>query len=780
MTIKKNSYKFVSKARTLSFLKNKINSAYILDSVIVNISEYKKNQKEILNKISDKKWDNTPLIVRSSSINEDNKNFSNAGKYLSVSGVKSKKDIRKAISDVIKSYSKPNLKDEILIQPYLENVLMSGVIFTRDPTNNTPYIKINYDTASKKTNSITSGSSNNDEIFYFHKKHKFKFNDFREDLLKLSKELESILRNDSLDIEFAISSDNKLFLLQVRPLIINTTRYFSDTQHYKIVKRVSEKIKIWSNRHPYLFGEKGIYGVMPDWNPAEIIGRKPKPLALSLYRELVTNKIWAYQRDNYGYKNLRSFPLLKELEGCPYVDVRVSFNSFIPKSLDKKISNKLVDYYLEKLRKNPHLHDKIEFDIVFSCTTFTTNLDLQNLKKFNFSQKEIEKIKKSLQIVTNKIINNASGLWKKDLNKISKLEKKYSYVINSEMSDLSKIYWLIEDCKRYGTLPFAGLARSAFIAVEILKSLVKSNIITKKDYNNFLSSVETISSKIQIDHKNLPKKEFLRKYGHLRPGTYDILNKAYDENYNNYFHWKKENIREKINFVLDKNKSNEINKLLKENGLKINTSELFIFIKKTIEAREYAKFVFTKNIDAVLKIFSKICDDNGINRSDSAFTHISSIMSLDSSATDYIAVIKASIIRRKKRFAITKSLSLPSVIMNENDIFYFFESKSIPNYTTDKIISGEIYVLEKDLIAKKNITGKIVLIESADPGYDWIFSHNIIGLVTKYGGANSHMAIRSNELGIPAAIGVGLLYDSLAKTSIIEIDSISKKILVYR
>ena len=27
-----------------------------------------------------------------------------------------------------------------------------------------------------------------------------------------------------------------------------------------------------------------MYGLMPDWNPAEIIGCKPKPLSLSLYR----------------------------------------------------------------------------------------------------------------------------------------------------------------------------------------------------------------------------------------------------------------------------------------------------------------------------------------------------------------------------------------------------------------------------------------------------------------------------------------------------------------
>ena len=46
-------------------------------------------------------------------------------------------------------------------------------------------------------------------------------------------------------------------------------------------------------------------------------------------------------------------------------------------------------------------------------------------------------------------------------------------------------------------------------------------------------------------------------------------------------------------------------------------------------------------------------------------------------------------------------------------------------------------------------------IENADPGFDFIFSHKIKGLITKYGGFNSHMSIRCSELNIPAMIGVG-------------------------
>ena len=43
---------------------------------------------------------------------------------------------------------------------------------------------------------------------------------------------------------------------------------------------------------------------MPDWNPAEIIGFKPNKLSLSLYERLITNKVWAKQREEFGYRKI--------------------------------------------------------------------------------------------------------------------------------------------------------------------------------------------------------------------------------------------------------------------------------------------------------------------------------------------------------------------------------------------------------------------------------------------------------------------------------------------
>ena len=47
----------------------------------------------------------------------------------------------------------------------------------------------------------------------------------------------------------------------------------------------------------------------------------------------------------------------------------------------------------------------------------------------------------------------------------------------------------------------------------------------------------TVSRQLSIDRFNLEKEKFLEFYGHLRPGTYDILSPRYDEKPEIYFDW---------------------------------------------------------------------------------------------------------------------------------------------------------------------------------------------------------------------------------------------------
>ena len=354
---------------------------------------------------------------------------------------------------------------------------------------------------------------------------------------------------------------------------------------------------------------------MPDWNPAEIIGLKPRPLALSLYRELITDSIWAYQRDNYGYKNLRSFPLLVSFHGLPYIDVRVSFNSFIPRDMKPDLAERLVNYYIERLVAQPTLHDKVEFEIIFSCYTLDLPERLLALTKHGFSRDDIADITGLLRNLTNKIINNQNGLWRHDREKVDKLVERLPRIRDASIDKISRVYWLLEDCKRYGTLPFAGLARAGFIATQFLNSLVATGVLDRAGHAAFMSDLETVGSQIGRDFARLTKEEFLARYGHLRPGTYDILSPRYDEAPDLYFDWSNRRQQHSTapRFLLSVSQLRLIERLLKEHGIEHDILSLIDFIKGGIEGREYAKFVFTRSLSDALSLIKQIGEENGLS-----------------------------------------------------------------------------------------------------------------------------------------------------------------------
>ena len=104
---------------------------------------------------------------------------------------------------------------------------------------------------------------------------------------------------------------------------------------------------------------------------------------------------------------------------------------------------------------------------------------------------------------------------------------------------------------------------------------------------------------------------------------------------------------------------------------------------------------------------------------------------------------------------------------------------NVPNFITNNRVTGKALNIINNF--KHSLENKIILIENADPGFDWIFTKKIKGFTTQFGGANSHMAIRAAELDIPAVIGCGQKkFDELKNSSEIEIDCLNKKIVILK
>lgn len=774
---------FGTKAETLKKLESckELDSAVILPQVNFTVERWSVNRDLYLNAIDTMRGEK-PVIVRSSCIAEDTYEESAAGKYVSVLNCRSEREISDAVETVIRSYD-GNMNNQVLVQPMLENVKLSGVAFTRDPNTDGNYYVINYDETGS-TESVTSGNISNSKLCYIYKECNEYLNKDIEKVVTCLMQLEKIFSSGKLDVEFAIDNKEVLYVLQVRSLCYaERSNGISDTEQTRALKRIRDKVKTENRSKPFLFGRRTLYGVMPDWNPAEMIGIRPRPLALSLYREIITDNIWAYQRDNYGYRNLRSFPLMINFCGLPYIDVRVSFNSFIPKGISDELGEKLVNYYMDQLEQHPEMHDKVEFEIVFSCFTFDLNERINILYEYGFERNEVKELSDALKSLTNQIINSPNGYWKRDYEKIYYLEERYDTIMSSDLNDLEKIYWLIEDCKRYGTLPFAGLARAGFIAVQLLKSMVRVKIISDSEYLDFMNEIKSISTEMEKDFVELSKNSFIHKYGHLRPGTYDITSKRYDEDPDLYFDWEKKDLKlgDKEVFKLSIEQMRMLNAKMQESGLESDILSIFDFIKTAIEGREFAKFIFTKNLSQVLELLKRWGDEYGLSREELSYLDIHEIQELYSSTDEAKEIFLKSIQEGKYAYSVTEKIVLPPLITSEKEIFSFFYPQTTPNYITLRRTMGEVVVIKDFEADSLSLEGKILLIESADPGYDWIFSHKIRGFVTKYGGANSHMAIRAGEQGIPAVIGTGeQLYNKLMYAERIEIDAAGKRVIILK
>ncbi|MCC5931451.1 MAG: hypothetical protein JJU28_19545 [Cyclobacteriaceae bacterium] len=763
-----------SKARTLDFLQHKLSKFTIPEFIYFKSLEWKDRNKEILYEIKET-FQGSLLAVRSSAANEDGINNSRAGEYESILNVPSEhhNDVVDAVEKVLISYHRNGDvtdKDEVIVQRMLQNTIMSGVIFTHDLNTGAPYYVINFDDVSGKTNTVTSGDSKYaNRTLYIHRGaadiiHSERF----KNLIDAIQELEKIMNSQFLDVEFAVDKNLSPHLFQVRAITTqpNWNRAVSkriDSALHGIQTFVRSKLKPVDG----IYGCTTVLGQMPDWNPAEMIGRAPRRLAFSLYETFITNHAWRIAREKMGYAVPTGQPLMVSLAGQPFIDTRLSFHSYLPDKLSPEISEKLVNTWIKRLKENPELHDKVEFDVAITTFSFDIDEKIEKLTGNTLSIDEKDEFKECLRMLTIELIKDENGGGVDSaLNKIKRLEKEQeSFKLNTTEPDLNFLYKMMDDCIWLGTIPFSILARHGFIARTILLSLENKGILNKTEVQSIQSGIRTVASDLVSDmlnfqEKKISREDFMLKYGHLRPGTYDILSLRYDqiENFGSgNIPMRSGLVSEE--FTLEMEQKNSINEILKKEGFfehGIDADYLVEYIKKATAGREYGKFIFTRTVSDILELIAKYGENNGLSRDE--ISHISFTDILKATTSSKEESIEDRLRKKSKEgaelHAVSSAIRLPQVLYDEKGVHVVPFQISHPNFITDKRVDAECIRLSPGN-NPPSLKGKIVIIESADPGFDWIFAHDIAGLITKYGGANSHMAIRCAEFSIPAAIGCG-------------------------
>jgi phosphoenolpyruvate synthase/pyruvate phosphate dikinase len=447
-----------------------------------------------------------------------------------------------------------------------------------------------------------------------------------------------------------------------------------------------------------------------------------------------------------------------------------------------------MNFYLEKLLQNPHLHDKVEFEILFTCYDLTLEKRLQELKKHKFTKNDIQLLKESLKKLTNNIINTFPEI-SIDTEKAIKSMKQSFTEIHQELgskttnhtSMLTAAEELLKNCKKFGTVNFSTIARIAFIGSILMKSLEKEGYIENQIIENFMNSIITPVSELQTDFNQyvsnkLSKKQLLKKYGHLRSGTYDITASRYD---------KTEKFLDKIQYAKKqstkiKNPKLQTPKILGKHGIDFNQISFWDFVEQSLVQREKLKFEFTKNLSAALELIARSGLYLGFSRDDVSHLDIQTLIKNKNKSKSILKeILRKEIVRNGKKKSLNSSLVLPPLIFSKNDFEIIQYMITKPNYITTKFVSGNTVILDNLQTKIPLFSNKIIIIENADPGYDWIFTKNPLGLITKYGGVASHMAIRCAELGLPAAIGCGeILYEKLLKTKKILLDCKNEQIIL--
>jgi hypothetical protein len=771
MKLTETRFRFGTKAETLSRLSSTLSLSAILPTYYFSILEWKENPTQILQKIMDF-GKSQALIIRSSAQNEDGSVSSMAGAFESCLDVPSDDagQIQDAIENVIHSYTEERCnEDQVLIQPMLQDVDICGVIMTHDLELGAPYYVINYDDESGLTDTITGGTGIQKTVLIYRNVERNLIRSRRlRKVIEATQELEKQCGDLPLDVEFALNKSGQLYILQVRRISL------SNTWHPVTERRVARKLEYVrdfvarrSKQRSGIYGDKTLLGVMPDWNPAEMIGTSPSPLASSLYRLLITRDVWRLARQKMGYYNPENEELMTIIDHHPYIDVRNSFNSFLPAKLSSAIKHKLINAWIERLTLCPELHDKVEFTVAQTCVDFTFDLDFKERFQGILSELEYQEFRDHLWQLTKECLNskNQEGSLVSALSMIDELDKYHESQKNNKDNDhLAKAAELLFECRRLGTMGFSIIARHAFIAEGFLHSAAKLNVLSKARIQEFKSSLKTVTSHLTSDYEAvcsgaLPSSEFLAQFGHLRPGTYDITSLRYDERIDLFNSTSDIPIshRETKEFKLSLKEKAGLDALLKQHKYEINTEQLLHYASTAIINREHGKFIFTKCLSDALNHLSLWGVSVGLAKEDVANLDIDVLLNLSVSPVldDVDRVLLNTAIKSKQSVNSSKSLKLSHLITNIDDVYVVPLHRSMPNFITQTKVEGPIILLQQNTPATINLSGFIVCIENADPGYDWIFTKDIAGLVTQFGGANSHMAIRCAEFSIAAAIGCG-------------------------
>lgn len=717
----------MSKAATLQALQALLHGEppkFVVDAFVAfTVGEWRDDPEGVLGRI-DSGLCASRLIVRSSTVAERSQG-STAGAFRSMPGIpRERVRLREAIASVVASYSRRGRvsppEDRVIVQEEVLRPRLAGVLTTIDD-NSLPYMTIAFDT-SGSTNAVTQGQPS--RIVRLRRG-----SDPPQEWLPVVEAAQQVchlLGDDDQVIEFAEDQAGVVHVFQA-------------WSRGRIAEATAEEIGVRESSVWEAFTKLGLpmSSTMSDWNPAEILGRHPSRLAVSLYDTLVTERVWSRARAHLGYWR-PSGGLMFVLDGTPYINVARSLASLTPRSLRPETRREIVEVQLEVLASDPTLHDKVEWRVAISCAAIHPDPRLDCLR-----QPVRAELKTELVHLTNEILRTRIPARSADEHTLFLTRARRQ--LGRRPLTPEGIAQSLATIRDHGTAPFAVHARLAFLLRDLVEQGIHAGALPQRTMGDCLrlartgaSDLETALNALLDDPVNTSK--FLATFGHLRPAAYEVESPRYDDPgvLALMLHHANSERPHPISTPPELPQTGDFTTLLKHAGIQVDGRRVLEGLAAEMSERERLKFHFTGLLSDLLEHVAELGERRGLTRKQVATL-----------TTGHLIKDSWEPVQSSWR------LPMPDILTASTRLDFVELGTEQPTFAGSGAFSGRPLVVGRDFLSQESLAGCVVLMESAEPGCDWIFSTGMGALVTAYGGSASHMAIRAAEMGLPTAVGCG-------------------------
>lgn len=696
------------KATPLLKLSGRLRTAKVPPCVLLNLRHWHtdpdKAISEVLHTI---KGDS--LAVRSARNGEDS-HLGNAGRYLSLLDVAADPEaLSHAVRRIFESYGPLRDNDHVLVQPQIKGITHAIVASTRGAFASA-YDSVSY-AEGNAPDAITRGDCPADTWYLDPAVEVENLPRPVIRALRLLDELRSKIDSTPFEVEL-LDTDETLWLLQVRRL----PGSLSTAETEKTIQCATTQL------NQYREDGANLLGLMPDWNPAELLGAHPRPFALSLFQSVIGDASWWRARAELGYSRPYADQLIRPVAGRPYVDVRASFESLCPAELSLEERARLSGAWLGRLRANPQLHDRVEFDVVVSGFEFDAAARLAEL--------DCGVAQSRLVPLLRKLTTGAL-----DAGNLRQSIRYFSQLLMTPAPTRGSLKDRIPFLRDHVAQRFARVARSDFLAQALWRSASRRGAIASHRCLDVLA--------IFNEEDSMRGSAAGR---HARPSQFDI--RSLERSSERY---QQQVPKQRDRPYLALSESRNMIELLEESSLAWSPEQLLEISRLAARARELGKRVLAALLGDWLGLAQGFGESRHLDAE--SLSWLPWETAIDASLTSASAIERSML--AKHQHVDEARLRMPMLLENIQDLRAAHLPASSGHFYGQGTVEARVILIDESSTPDMLPAHSIVAIHSADPGYEWIFLHQPVALITAYGGPHSHMALRCADAACGTVLGLG-------------------------